>query len=72
MEGTAVVETKGRHPGGRPSKGDNRRDVRVTVQITGEEAARFKARADERGLSTSAYIRQQALLALKADEMATP
>lgn len=64
------METNGRHPGGRPLKGNNRRGVRVTVQITDEEAARFKAQAEERGLSMSAYIRQHALLALKADEMA--
>ena len=65
------METTGRHPGGRPPKGNNRRGVRVTVQLTDEDAARFKARAEERGLSTTAYIRQHALLALKADEMAT-
>jgi len=65
------METTGRHPGGRPPKGNNRRGVRVTVQLTDEEAARFKARAEERGLSTTAYIRQHALLALKVDEMAT-
>ncbi len=65
------MKTTGRHPGGRPPKGNNRRGVRVTVQLTDEEAARFKARAEERGLSTTAYIRQHALLALKVDEMAT-
>lgn len=65
------METTGRHPGGRPPKGNNRRGVRVTVQLTDEEAACFKARAEERGLSTTAYIRQHALLALKVDEMAT-
>lgn len=65
-----MEETKGRHPGGRPPKGSGRRGVRVTVQITDEEATRFRVKAEERGLTTSAYIRQHALLALKADEMA--
>jgi len=64
------METTGRHPGGCPPKGNKRRGVRVTVQLTDEEAARFKARAEERGLSTTSYIRQHALLALKVDEMA--
>jgi len=67
-----VTETARRHPGGRPPKGGNRRGVRITVQLTDEEAARFRAKAEERGLSTTAYIRQHALLALKADEMMAP
>lgn len=63
-----VDTTTKRHAGGRPLKSTDHRDVRVTVQLTADEVARFRVQAEKRGLSVTAYIRQHALLSLRADE----
>jgi len=67
-----VIEATGRHAGGRPPKGELRRDVRVTVHFTSDEATRLKRKADVRGLTVSAYMRQYVLAALENDTLTTP